>query len=165
MVGHRLGSNTCHPHICVCRTQVDARGLHGLACKKSGPRYIHHAMINDIIWRTIKNALVPASNEPFGLSREDAKRSDGATLIPWARGKPMAWNVTVPDTYTQSHLASTSLQAGTAADNAAIAKKTKLRASQIPTMPHLHTSSDRDGRIMECRRTNPGHRKNNHNHQ
>ena len=40
-------------------------------------------------------------------------------------GKPMAWDVTVPDTYAQSHLDSTSLQAGAAADNAAIANKTK----------------------------------------
>ena len=113
------------PPTCVCDTQVDARGLHGLACKKSGPRHIRHAMANDIIWRAIKKAQVPASKETVGLSREDAKRPDGATLIPWARGKPMVWDVTVPDTYAQSHLDSTSLQAGAAADNAAIAKKTK----------------------------------------
>ena len=37
----------------------------------------------------------------------------------------MAWDVTVPDTYAQSHLDSTSLQTGAAAENAAIAKKTK----------------------------------------
>ena len=37
----------------------------------------------------------------------------------------MAWDVTVPDTYAQSHLDSISLQAGAAADNAAITKKTK----------------------------------------
>ena len=61
-------------------------------------------------------AQVPASKEPVGLSREDAKR---------ARGKPMAWDVTVPDTYAKSHLDGTSLQAGAAADNAAIAKKSK----------------------------------------
>ena len=82
-------------------------------------------MVNDIIWRAIKKAQVPASTEPVGLSREDAKRPDGATLIPWARGKPMVWDVTVPDTYAQFHLDSTSLQAGAAADNAAITKKTK----------------------------------------
>ena len=104
-------------------------------------------MVNDIIWReiqkaqvtaskervgllredakhphnmrAIKKAQVPASREPVGMSREDAKRPDGATLIHWARSKPMAWDVTVPDTYAQSHLDSTSQQAGAAADNAA----------------------------------------------
>ena len=60
-----------------------------------------------------------------GSVRIDAKRPDGATLVPWARGKPMAWDVTVPDTYTQSHVNDTSIQAGTAADSAAAAKKTK----------------------------------------
>ena len=82
-------------------------------------------MVNDIIWRAIKKAHVPASKEPVGLSREDAKRQDGVTLIPWTRDKPMAWDVTEPDMYAQSHLDSTSLQEGAATDNAAIAKKTK----------------------------------------
>ena len=33
-VGFRLGANTCEPHECVCGFMVDARGLHGLCCKK-----------------------------------------------------------------------------------------------------------------------------------
>ena len=66
--------------------QIDARGLHGLACKKSGPRHIRHAMLNDIIWRAIKKAQVPVSNEPVDLSHVDAERTDGALLIHWARG-------------------------------------------------------------------------------
>jgi len=33
--------------------------------------------------------------EPAGLSRDDGKRPDGVTLLPWAKGKPMAWDVTV----------------------------------------------------------------------
>ena len=124
-VGHRLGSNTCHPHTCVCGNQVDTQGLCGLACKKSAPRHIRHSIVNNIIWKTIKKAQVPASKEPVGLSREDAKHPDGATLIPWACGKPMAWDITVPDTYAQSNFDSTSFQAGTAADNVVIAKTTK----------------------------------------
>ena len=81
-------------------------------------------MLNDIIWRTAKKAQVPASKEPLGLSYVDTKHPGGATLIHWARGKSMAWDVTVPDTYTQCHPDSTSLQAGAAADNTASAKKT-----------------------------------------
>jgi len=36
--------------------------------------------------------------QPAGLLRSDVKRPDGATLIFWAKGKSMAWDVTVPDT-------------------------------------------------------------------
>ena len=73
----------------------------------------------------MKKAQVPACKEPVGLSCIDAKRPNGATLVPWARGKPMAWDVTVPDTYAQSHVNDTSIQAATAADSAAAAKKAK----------------------------------------
>jgi len=37
--------------------------------------------------------------EPAGLSPDDGKRPDGVRLLPWARGKALAWDVTVPDTY------------------------------------------------------------------
>ena len=60
--------------------------------------------MNDIIWRAIKRADMPAAKEPVGLIRQDGKRPDGVTLIPWARGKPMAWDVTIPETLAESHL-------------------------------------------------------------
>ena len=37
-VAHRLGSKACEPHTCVCGKAVDARGLHGLSCRRSAPR-------------------------------------------------------------------------------------------------------------------------------
>ena len=42
---HRLSTGNEHmstPHTCVCGATVDARGLHGLACRKSGPHHIRH---------------------------------------------------------------------------------------------------------------------------
>ena len=48
-VSYRLGCATCQPHSCVCSAMVDKTGLHGLSCKKSAPRHIHHAQLNDII--------------------------------------------------------------------------------------------------------------------
>ena len=89
-VGFRLGSRTCQPHSCLCGLMVDAQGLHGLSCRKSAPRQIRHAQMNDIIWRSVKKAQYPAVKEPVGLSRSDGKRPDGATQIPWMRGKPLA---------------------------------------------------------------------------
>ena len=53
--------------------------------------------------------------EAVGLTREDGKRPDGVTMLPWARGKPLAWDVTVSDTYADSHLADTATMAGATA--------------------------------------------------
>ena len=81
-VGHRLGSTTCQPHTCICGVAVNVKGLHELSCRKSSPRQIRHAQLNDIVWRAVKKAQYPAVKEPVGLSRSDGKRPDGATLIP-----------------------------------------------------------------------------------
>jgi len=45
--------------------------------------------------------------------------------ITWARGKPLAWDITVHDTYADSHINSTSITAGAAADHVATAKSAK----------------------------------------
>jgi len=55
----------------------------------------------------------------------DNKRPDGTTLLPWARGKPMAWDVTVPDTYAESHIGNTATTSGAAANRAAQKKTDK----------------------------------------
>ena len=38
-----------------------------------------HSHMNDIIWRAIKRAQVPAVKEPVSLTLEDNKRPDGVT--------------------------------------------------------------------------------------
>jgi len=58
---------------------------------------ISGSQLNDILWRSFKRAQAPAVKEPPGLSRDDGKRPDGVTLLPWAKGKP-SWDVTVTDT-------------------------------------------------------------------
>ena len=84
-VGFRLGCTTCQPHVCIYGAMIDARGLHGLSCRKSGPRNIRHSQLNDFSRRAVKRAQIPATKEPIGLSRSDGKRPDGASLIPWKR--------------------------------------------------------------------------------
>ena len=58
-----------------------------------------------------------------------------ATLyISWSRGKTMAWDVTVPDTYAESHIGDTATEAGAAANQAAankIAKYDELASTHI----------------------------------
>jgi len=65
--------------------------------------------------------------EPAGLLRSDGKRTDGATVIPWAKGKSMVWDVTVPDTFAESHLSSTAAEQGAAAKQSADNKTTKYQ--------------------------------------
>jgi len=100
----RLGLSLCVPHKCPCVSNVDAQGLHTTACKKAPGRMARHQVINDIIWRTLSSTGIPAIKEHSGLSRQDGKRPDGLTLIPWHGGKPLVWDVTVVSTLAQSYV-------------------------------------------------------------
>ena len=82
-------------------------------------------------------AGIAAIKEPTGLVTGTALRPDGATLIPWARGKCLAWDATIVDTVAPSHLLSTKNQAGAAALRAAELKTSKYRslASSHQIMP------------------------------
>ena len=82
-VGLRLGARICEPHACPCGANVDALGLHSLSCRRSSDRVSRHHNINDIVWRALTRAGVPATKEPAGLSRTDGKRPDGLIMIPW----------------------------------------------------------------------------------
>jgi len=54
--------------------------------------------MNDMLWRAIKRAQIPAVKEPPGLPRSDGKSPDGATPnpIPWAKRKFVAWDAVTP---------------------------------------------------------------------
>ncbi|CAG9135060.1 unnamed protein product [Plutella xylostella] len=118
-VALRLGCNVCHPHRCVCGAQVDARGRHGLHCVRSAGRLSRHCSINDIVKRALIAANIPSVLEPQGLSTTDGKRPDGLTMIPWERGRCLVWDATCVCTFAPSHVASTSLTPGAAAEEAA----------------------------------------------
>ena len=124
-VGLRLGVNLCEPHICPCGASVDATGTHGLSCKRSKGKMPRHQQINDLVWRALIRANIPAIKEPAGLLRSDGKRPDGLTQIPWQAGKCLTWDVTIVDTLAPSYLPSSSQSAGSAAENAATKKTTK----------------------------------------
>ena len=127
-VGLRLGINLCEPHVCKCGVSVDARGTHGLACKKSEGRHPRDAQLNDVVWRALQRAQIPSVKEPAGLSRTDGKRPDGVTMIPWAQGRCLAWDVTAPDTLAPSHVTDSARNAGSAAMKAEALKTTKYSA-------------------------------------
>ena len=52
--GNHLGHTICQPHTCICGAIVDARELHGLACRKSAPRHVCHSQLNDLLWQAVK---------------------------------------------------------------------------------------------------------------
>ena len=81
--------------------------------------------MHDILWRAVKRAQIPATQEPANLILQNGKRPDDSTLIPWSRGKPMVWDATLPDTYAESHIGDTATQAGAAVNQAAAKKIAK----------------------------------------
>jgi hypothetical protein len=117
-IGLRLGCNLCTPHICKCNAKVDEIGTHGLSCFKSSGRFSRHTEINSIINRSLTSIHVNSILEPNGLSRDDGKRPDGMTLVPWIKGQPLVWDVTVVDTLADSYVLKSSEVSGSAAEMA-----------------------------------------------
>jgi len=54
------------------------------------------------------------------LARQDGKRPDDLTLIPWQRGKPLTWDITVAHTLADSYVSATARSGGAAAEQAAV---------------------------------------------
>ena len=48
-IGLRFVLNICEPHSCPCGGVVDAKGIHGVSCKRSGGRFIRHQQINNLV--------------------------------------------------------------------------------------------------------------------
>jgi hypothetical protein len=124
-VALRLGADICEPHDCGCGEHVDKFGLHGLSCRRSAGRHPRHHALNETIRRALVSAGIPSVLEPVGTSRSDSKRPDGATLIPWANGKPLLWDATCVDTLAVSNLVLSVQSAGSAAARAETRKETK----------------------------------------
>ena len=124
-VALRLGLSLGAPHSCRCGAMVDADGRHAFVCKKAPSRIARHQQLNDIVYRALVAAGVPASKEPVGLCRSDGKRPDGMSLIPWKSGKLLLWDVTVASTLADSYVASAARGAGEVAEQAGTRKYSK----------------------------------------
>ena len=129
-VSIRIGAPVCLPHECVCGSMVDKLGLHFFSCKKCTGKHTRHSLLNDAVWRSFQRAQIQAQKEPAGLAVAiqgsngalSMKRPDGASLIPWKRGRSVAWDVTVSDTFAKSYISATSVLAGSAAEHSASLK-------------------------------------------
>ena len=91
-------------------------------------------------------AQIPAVKEPAGLLGSNGKCPEEQLLIAWTKGKLMAWDVTVPDTFAESHLSSTAAKQGAEAKQAADNKTAKYQGLE---KTHLFPSCHRDSGIME----------------
>ena len=129
-VGLRLGLDICEPHSCRCGLLVDARGSHSLTCKQAPGRSSRHHTLNDLVARALAAAGVPAVKEPAGLVRQDRKRPDGLTLIPYANGRSLTWDVTVVCSTADSHIDLAIQGPGSVAEIAASRREAKYAALQ-----------------------------------
>jgi len=132
----RLGARLCEPHQCPCGAKVGPEGTHGLSCRRSAGRTSRRHTLNDLVWRALGRANVPAVMEPIGLLRSDGKRPDGLTQILWQAGKCMAWDVTVTDTLVELYIQATSSTAGAAAEGSTDRKELKYHS-----LAHTQTRS------------------------
>ena len=117
-VGLRLGSQLCEEYKCICGKMVKKDGLHGLSCKRNGAIIPRHDEVNNVFSLAFSSAAVPNILQPPGISREDGKRVDGMTLIPWGHGKSLLWDVTVRDTLAPSYVNESSKKSGSIAEKA-----------------------------------------------
>jgi hypothetical protein len=90
-------------------------------------RQARHHLVNDIVWRAMSAAGVPSTKEPVGLLRDDGKRPDGLSLIPWSGGRAVTWDVTVVNPLAQSYMnhSGDDWTPGWAAEQAAARKEVK----------------------------------------
>ena len=90
-IGLRLGASICVAHTLHCGKRVKRDGLHGLSSTKSAGHFLRHATLNSLIKQTLGHLDLPSMLEPRGLYRNDGKRLDGVTMIPWEMGKQLEW--------------------------------------------------------------------------
>ena len=129
-IGLRLGLMICEPHECFCGAIFDKYGIHCLSCKFGPGRITRQSILNDLLCKALCSSGIPAIKEPTGLLREDGKRPDGLSLVPWSAGKSLTWDVTVADTLARSNLPQTVHRSGAAAEAAAEREKSRVRVNR-----------------------------------
>ena len=87
-----------------------------MVCKKASGKIARQHVLHDVIWRAFGAARIPAVKEPSELDRQDAKRPDGLTLIPWQGGRSLIWDVTVVRPLAASYVDRAATDADTVAD-------------------------------------------------
>ena len=78
--------------------------------------------------QTLSTTHIPSVLEPRHLYWTEQKRPDGLTLVPWAVGEQLLWDVTVVDSLAPCRINAGSVcNPGTAAAEAEKQKKTSIK--------------------------------------
>ena len=124
-IAFRTGAKICEKHQCKCNRMADEFGFHLLSCRFNEGRLPHHAAINDIIRRALLKTNTPTVLEPVGLNRDNGRTPDSLTLLPFSRGKTLAWDATCVNTFANSSINFSATEVGFAATKAEDTKKAK----------------------------------------
>ncbi len=137
-IAFRIGSSLCKEYTCKCGASVDKLGLHTLSCKNNKGKYYRHSLLNDIIFRALTTADIPSIKEPTGILRNDGKRPDGMSLVPYSYGRSLLWDVTVVNTLAKSYQREALLDNGLVAEkaeNRKVKKYSNISAEQYTFIP------------------------------
>ena len=129
----RLGAPVSSSHKCECGVVTDRYGSHQLVCPKIMSCFARHQLGDDVIYDSLRPPNIPASLELVGLFRNDGRRPDGATLVPWGRGRSLAWDYTCVHRLAES-LIRTCLNPG---------DRRRISKTQPPVTSHHVTCSNR----------------------
>ena len=99
-IGLRLRINLCKAHSCPFGGAVDAKGIHGLSCKRSAGRSIRRQQISLACSTHSRHSV--CQKKPSGFLPGEKKRPGGLKLVPWQGGHCLAWDATAVDTLTPS---------------------------------------------------------------
>ena len=78
----------CYMHVTCLRSVLKFGAIWFINDKFVGKKTGMGHLPQIFVWRAIKRAQVPAVKEPISMMRDDNKRPDGSTLLPWAKGNP-----------------------------------------------------------------------------
>ena len=67
-------------------------GQHSFVCRKNNGRIWRHSALNVVIQAELKKCNIPSLLEPSHLMPNCTLRPDGATMVPWERGKCLVWD-------------------------------------------------------------------------
>ena len=127
-IGLRLDSKICERNQCLCGKDVTEGGWHGFSCLKKAERFSRHSSLIALKKQSLSSAHIPSVLKLQHLYRTDQKRPHELTLVPWAVGKQLLWDVTVVDSLAPCRINAGSVcNPGTAAAEAEERKNDKYK--------------------------------------